>query len=201
MRRVVKLANSIVIREGWRYNENGNNTNLRNALLQEQLKFCAYTDTYIGRTDKYDLDHFNPNLKGSDEDNYYNWYIVKAQWNSEKSKKWNHYQPIIPPYHPDLELRIVYDRGDYIISNPADIEANNLIRLVKLDDPDLATERKRYISRRKKEIENANLSPEKYFTILINDDIGDIRFIRAIREEFGIDIENLIINMIIQQDN
>ena len=64
-------------------------------LLDEQKKFCAYTDEYVSRTDAKDIEHFNPTLKGTPEDNYYNWFLVKHQWNKEKSYKWQEFQPIL----------------------------------------------------------------------------------------------------------
>jgi hypothetical protein len=195
MRRIIKNIESIVLKEGLTYKVNGDNSSLRKAILDEQLRFCAYTDTYIGRSDKFDLDHFNPKLKGKEEDNYENWYAVKAQWNSEKASKWEKYQPVIPPNHPALEERIIYFEGDYIVADQNDIEASNLIQLLKLDDPDLAVERKRYIARRKNEINCAKINAKEYFEVLLNDDMGDVRFIRAIREEFGVQIEEIIKEM------
>ena len=142
MKRVVKNPNSEILIQGLTYVVNGNNSGLRDLLFAEQKGFCAYTETYLGRTDKKEIDHFNPTLKGQPTDNYQNWFLIKAQWNSEKSSKWSKFQPVLHPTATDFENRIVYSNGDYHIAKSDDIEAKNLVELIKLDDPDLASERK-----------------------------------------------------------
>lgn len=187
MKRVTKLDDSKILKENLSYRVNGDNSKLSDYLLNEQNGFCAYTETFFGRTDKKEIDHYNPNLKGKPDDNYNNWFLIKAQWNSEKSNKWNNYQPVIHPTDIDFEIRIIYFEGDYFVSDQNDMEASNLISLLKLDNIELAFERKQYISRKRSEIKsygNANL----YFQKLINEDLNSIRFIRAIQEEFDVDI-------------
>jgi hypothetical protein len=56
--------------------------------------------------------------------------LVKHQW---KSNKWNKHQPILLPTDPSFERTGVYDKGDYRVSDANDIEATNLIKLIKLD--------------------------------------------------------------------
>ncbi|QYS92447.1 hypothetical protein JJC04_01160 [Flavobacterium covae] len=53
-------------------------------LLQEQKNFCAYTEEYININDAVDIEHFNPNLKYTDKDSYYNWFMVKHKPNNKK---------------------------------------------------------------------------------------------------------------------
>ena len=53
---------------------------------------------------------------------------------SGKSYKWKNYQPILHPTAEDFEERIIYLDGDYIAKSNEDIEAQNLISLLKLDD-------------------------------------------------------------------
>lgn len=192
MKRVVKNPNSEILIQGLTYVVNGNNSGLRDLLFAEQKGFCAYTETYLGRTDKKEIDHFNPTLKGQQTDNYQNWFLIKAQWNSEKSSKWSKFQPVLHPTATDFENRIVYSNGDYHIAKSDDIEAKNLVELIKLDDPDLASERKKYINRKREEILQFGVSPKEYFNVLIEDDLNSIRFIRAIEQEFGVNIYDLI---------
>lgn len=192
MKRVVKNPNSEILIQGLTYVVNGNNSGLRDLLFAEQKGFCAYTETYLGRTDKKEIDHFNPTLKGQPTDNYQNWFLIKAQWNSEKSSKWSKFQPVLHPTATDFENRIVYSNGDYHIAKSDDIEAKNLVELIKLDDPDLASERKKYINRKREEILQFGVSPKEYFNVLIEDDLNSIRFIRAIEQEFGVNIYDLI---------
>jgi hypothetical protein len=192
MKKVTKLDDSKILTESINYIVNGNNSILSNYLFEEQKGFCVYTETYLGRTDKKEIDHFNPTIKGKPIDNYQNWFLIKAQWNSEKSSKWAKYQPVLHPTATDFEDRILYSGGDYLVSNQNDKEAQNLVLLIKLDDPDLAIERKRYISRKRTEIKDSGFSAIDYFELLIEDDLNSIRFIRAIQQEFEVDIFALL---------
>lgn len=191
MQRIIKSPNSVVIAKGISYKVNGDNTVLQQILKTEQNSFCAYTETYLGRSDKAEIDHFNPTLKGTKGDHYLNWFLVKAKWNSEKSKKWTKFQPVLHPTSEDFNKRIVYQEGDYSVHSEDDLEAKHLIELLKLDDPDLADERKRYIRRKREEIALFEQSPQEFFNTLLQENISQIQFPRAIYEEFGIDIYSI----------
>ncbi len=191
MRKAIKIKTSKIIKEGLKFSQ-GDNSKLSKILYAEQKGFCAYTDEYIARTDAKDIEHFNPTLKNTNKDNYNNWFLVKHQWNKEKSSKWKNFQPVLHPTDPSFENRISFDQGDYIASNPKDREAKNLIKLLKLDDLILADERKRYLKRKKEEIEKFGCSPQVFFEILIKSDIKQIAYLRAIKEKFKIDIWDLI---------
>ena len=194
MRRVVKNENSEIVTQNLKYAEGNsfNNLKISKALFIEQKGFCAYTEEYMGRADAKDIEHFNPNLKNSSDDNYLNWFLVKHQWNKEKSSKWHHFQPILHPTDPRFEERVLYDNGDYRVSDSHDKEAVNLISILNLDDMILADERKKYISRKRNEIAIFGQSEEDFFKTLIDDDLCQIKYIRAIQEEFNINIWNLI---------
>jgi hypothetical protein len=192
MKRVLKKQDSEILTQGLNYIVNGNNTCLRDVLFAEQKGFCAYTETYLGRTDKKEIDHFNPTLKGQTTDNYNNWFLIKAQWNSEKSNKWANYQPVLHPTSSDFGERIVYSNGDYLLAKSDDIDAKNLIALIKLDDADLASERKKYINRKREEILQYGVSAKEFFELIIQNDLNNIRFLRAIQQEFNIDIYDMI---------
>ena len=192
MKSVVKNPNSKILTEGLTYIVNGNNSALSKELLEEQKGFCAYTETYLGRSDKREIDHFNPTLKGQSADNYQNWFLIKAQWNSEKSSKWANFQPVLHPTATDLVDRILYSNGDYLLANANDVEAKNLVALIKLDDPDLAAERKKYINRKRDEIQQFGVSAKEFFEILIQQDISSIKFIRAIENEFNFDLYSML---------
>ena len=194
MRRAIKHPDSEIIKNNLSY-VSGNSTNnkkIANILLQEQKKFCAYTDEYISRTDAADVEHFDPTLKDTPEDNYNNWFLVKHQWNKEKSYKWKNYQPILHPTATDFEDRVVYAAGDYITKSPDDIEAQNLISLLKLDDAGLADERKRYIKRKREEITIFEEDAANFFSMLINEDPSRVCYLRAIKEEFDVDIWEML---------
>jgi len=59
---------------------------------------------------------------------------------------------------------------------------------LKLQDPVLADEWKKYIRRKKKEIEISGEDAVTYFTTLISDNICQVSYLRAIKEEFGVDL-------------
>lgn len=192
MKRVVKKTDSEILRNNIEYKVGGDNSQLSQLLFQEQKGFCAYTETYLGRTDKKEIDHFNPKKEFVDRNKYHNLFLVKGQWNNEKSAKWDDYQPILHPTDEKLEERIIYFDGDYILNDETDNKAKNFICLLKLDDPDLASERKRYIKRKKDDIKSYGVDAITFFSDLINADINNIHFLRAIDEEFGIDIKSLL---------
>lgn len=187
MRRQRKIDSSAIVSNGWKYPKHS--TKIQQQLLAEQHNLCAYTETYLGRTDKKEIEHFNPTLKNTEHDGYQNWFLVKAQWNNEKgrSARWKQYQPLLHPTAPDFEERIIYLDGEYIC-HPDDVEAEKLIKYLKLDDLELASERKNYIERRRESIQNKNVSPEEYFTSLLAKDPNRVIFIRAIEAEFQISL-------------
>lgn len=194
MRRAIKHLNSKIITSNLSYvpGNSTNNKKIAVVLLEEQKRFCAYTDEYISRTDATDIEHFNPTLKNTADDNYNNWFLVKHQWNQEKSYKWKDYQPTLHSTTENFEERIIYEDGDYIAKSSEDIEAQNLIKLLKLDDPGLADERKRYMTRKHEEIKIFEQDAAAYFSILINNDPARVSYPRAIKEEFKIDIEAML---------
>lgn len=193
MRKVIKDSNSRIITESLKY-KSGNSTSkiISQILLTEQKGYCAYTDEYISRTDARDIEHFNPTLKNTSQDNYYNWFLVKHQWNKEKSYKWADYQPILHPTAKDFEERVIYIDGDYFAKSDLDVEAKNLIRLLKLNDAELASKRKRYIARKREEIKIFEQDALTFFSTLLEDDTCQVCYLRAIKEEFGIDIWNML---------
>lgn len=188
MRRIKKPTDSEILKKKLKYKVKGDNRKLAEALCDEQHSICAYTETYLGRTDKKDIEHFNPTLKGEPGDSYQNWFLVKAQWNSEKGVKWNNYQPILNPTDEELEKRVIYFEGDYYPSSLADIEADNLIRLLKLDDPVLANTRKRYLKRIRINIADSQKTSQDFIDDLLLTDPDALYFIRAIEEELNVKV-------------
>jgi HNH endonuclease len=194
MRRVDKPTTSEIISKAIMYRVKGSNKKLADILCTEQHNICAYTETYLGRTDKKDIDHFNPTLKGRSNDSYENWFLVKAQWNSEKSNKWSSFQSILSPTAADLEDRIIYSEYGYYPAISTDDEAVNLIRLLKLDDPLLEETRKRYINRMKKDIDLSQKIPQQFIDDLLVEDRDAVYFIRAIEEEFNVRVNFDLLN-------
>lgn len=193
MKRILKSSTSLIISGNLTYKSNGNNSKLGTLLLKEQKGFCAYTEHYIGFDDANDIEHFNPNLKDQLEDNYYNWYKVKHLPNQRKTDNW--IEPILLPYVENFEARVIYNEGEYF-AQLNDDEANNLIVLLDLNNQKRVEDRKNYIKRRRESINDRNLQTDveikKYFQDKIDNEINSISYLRAIQEEFGIDIWNMI---------
>lgn len=171
-----------------KYKVNGDNKKLANVLCDEQHNICAYTETYLGRSDKKDIEHFNPQLKETSDDSYQNWFLVKAQWNGEKASKWDAYQPIMHPKDDEFDQRIIYFEGEYIAASADDVEAINLIRLLKLDDHELAIERRCYLENLKETLELSGKNVQQYIDDLLVMRPSLIYFIRAIEEELNVKV-------------
>ena len=193
MKRVLKSSISQIISGKITYRSNGDNSKLGSLLLKEQKGFCAYTEHYIGFDDANDIEHFNPNLKDQLEDNYYNWYKVKHLPNQRKTNSW--IEPILMPHTEDFENRVIYSEGEYF-AKPSDDEANNLIILLDLNNQKRVEDRKNYIKRRRESINDRKLQTDieikNYFQDKIDNEINSISYLRAIQEEFKIDIWNMI---------
>ncbi len=192
MRRQIKNVDSKILSEALEYKKNNstNNAKIANVLFSEQKGFCAYTEEYITRTDAEDIEHFNPTLKETNNDNYQNWFLVKHQWNSEKSTKWASFQPCLHPGDTSFETRILYKDGIYFEAEN-DIEAHNTLILLNINDEQLVQKRINFINRRKIRIRDLNVSVVDYFTEFISD-IENVKYLTAIKSEFDIDLFELI---------
>lgn len=190
MKRVIKNPESLIVTDKIIYKK-GDNKLLAKILLKEQKRFCAYTEEYIGLNDAVDIEHFNPNLKYKTDDSYQNWFMVKHKPNNLKRTNW--VEPILLPTAEDFEDRLIYSDG-YFLYQPEDIETKNLIDLLNLNDEIFVKNRKKYIERRKEMINSRGFSGdhESYFQELINTEIDLIKYLRAIQEEFKIDIWSMI---------
>jgi hypothetical protein len=188
MKRIIKNSDSEVILNNIKYKKGGNKK-LAAILIKEQKNFCAYTEEYIGINDAVDIEHFNPNLKYSDTDSYQNWFMVKHKTNNLKRTNW--IEPILHPTDEDFEKKLIYFDG-YFFHNPEDIKTKNLIDLLNLNNEIFVKNRKKYIERRKERIKEKGVSGEEYFQEKINFEIDSIKYLRAIQEEFKINIWNMI---------
>lgn len=188
MKRVFKNPTSEIVIQKIIYKK-GDNTRLSSILLKEQKNFCAYTEEYISCNDSVDIEHFNPFLKYSNTDSYHNWFMVKHKPNNIKRTNW--IEPILYPFDENFEQRLIYSDG-YFLHNPEDLEAKNLIDLLNLNNEIFVKNRKRFIRRRKERIAEKEISAFDYFKEKIEKEIESLKYLRAIQEEFGIDIWNMI---------
>lgn len=188
MRRIIKNSNSEVILNNIKYKK-GDNKKLASILLKEQKNFCAYTEEYIGINDAADIEHFNPGLKYSETDSYQNWFMVKHKPNNLKRTNW--IEPILHPTSQDFEQRLIYFDG-YFLHQSEDVETKNLIDLLNLNNEIFVKNRKKYIERRRERIKEKDIPAKDYFQEKIDSEIDCIKYLRAIQEEFNIDIWNMI---------
>lgn len=203
MKRINKdYNNSKIINGILQYNctKGANNSLLGSILLKEQKSFCAYSEEFIDPiTDANDIEHFNPNLKCSNDDSYSNWFKVKNKVNFRKRlkelefKKNNiSFNDILKPCENDFEEKLKYIVGEYRFEESSDIKVKNLIDFLELNIPEKIEQRRDFIVRKRKEIEKWGDDIEEFFKMLIEDDIRQIKYLRTIQEEFGIDIWSMI---------
>ena len=76
--------------------------------------------------------------------------------------------------------------------NSLDVEAKNLRNLIKLDDAGLADKRKRYIKRKHEEMHAYGQDAITFFSVLLNADPCQVSYLRAIKEEFGFDVWEML---------
>jgi hypothetical protein len=192
MRRLLKHPDSAILRANLKYKKGdaSNNKKIADILFKEQKGFCAYTEEPLTVTDKDEIEHFNPELKYKDADGYNNWFLVKAEWNIRKGgiPRWLDFQPVLHPTNENFEERVLYFDGDYIVASETDIEAVKLIGLLHLDDPHLAKIRKQYISRTTDNMRLRGEDAKTFYEILLTANPIDIKYLRAIKEEFDVDV-------------
>jgi len=89
------------------------------------------------------------------------------------------------PTDANLETRLVYSGGDYIASNPADKEAENLRDFLFLNDMGLPKARVAYINNLKFLLQNfQNSTPD--LEDYLRTKASPVMYRTAIRAEFGI---------------
>ncbi|OIN57816.1 hypothetical protein [Arsenicibacter rosenii] len=191
MRRIEKKIDSLILQEGLSY-QKGDGKRIAEVLKNEQNCICAYTEEFLGRADKADVEHFDPTLKQTDSDGYQNWFLVKAQWNTEKGRtaRWLKHQPLLHPTSADFEARILYEKGSYILADNSDIEARNLRRYLKLDDEGMIQQRVDYIDRIREDIALSGLSNQAFIDWRLSKPLyrSTIYYIRAIEEELNVKV-------------
>jgi len=191
MKRAIKKADSEILKKKMHYRSGDSKTNrqLRLILETEQSNYCAYTEYRITAGFATDVEHFNPTLKNTPNDNYYNWYAVSHKWNNTKARKWAEFQPILHPTAHDFEQRLLFDPDEAIyFANPADVEAKNLINLLELNNYRLAKERKQHIKLLKVLFEETNKALFLQWLTDSPDKQPLIEFKRAIEVTFNINL-------------
>lgn len=187
MRRLIKPTTSIIVTSTYTYPRD--KTLILNALDNEQEFYCAYTEECFTPGYARDVEHFDPTLKKTPGDGYSNWFSASTRFNRRKGSKdrWRKYQPIMHPTNADLESRLIYQNGHYILKDPNDIEAKNLRDFLFLNDMGLPDGRIAYIKNLKFLLQNFGNSKTELESFL-KADKGSIKYRTAIKTELGINL-------------
>jgi hypothetical protein len=179
----------VVLTSGWRYPRDA--VGIRRELLREQLGFCAYSERYVKATDSYDVEHFDPRLKGHADDSYWNWYATLHWVNSHKPRKIEPYLPLLPAHSPDVPSRIAYEDGQFVPVRDGDVEAENLIKYLGWNRPELAMDRQNHV-RRVRDLQGFFEHDHAGFLSHLREHPANLSFITALEAELGLDLFMLL---------
>jgi hypothetical protein len=182
MRYLDKTDKSKVLSSGWQYPQHA--ARIREELLREQQSYCAYSERHITNTDSCDVEHFDPRLKNTAEDSYWNWYAVLHWMNSHKPRLIDPYLPILAPWDTSRPQRIRYEDGQFVTARD-DQEAANLVRYLGWNRPELARDRANHIARIR-DLRGFFQSDEGAFLQYLRDHPDCLSFVTALEAELGI---------------
>jgi hypothetical protein len=193
MRYLRKTPASKILAAGWIYNDQDSRENrkIRDELLREQHQFCAYSEKYVQPTESCDVEHFDPRLKHTPQDDYWNWYAV-LHWMNNHKPRIDRFLPLPAPHSPNLFERIRYEDGQFLAIDEADREADNLIRFLGWNRPELARERNNHVSRIRALRDAFLEGDEREFLAYLSEHPQELSFATALQAELGIDISDII---------
>jgi hypothetical protein len=190
MQYLSKLTDSKIVTENLTYRKTTERGKIRDILIQEQSEFCAYSEVYIRSVDEVHIEHFDPRLKNTINDNYQNWYGVLAKMNTNRPKKIEPYLPILHPSSEDLFKRIFYKDGIYQPFELDDTEANNLIKFLDLNKREVLEYREKHLKRIRKLKDLCG--DEDLFLEELRENKDNLSFATALKHELGIDVSKLL---------
>ncbi len=195
MKFLTKRADSGILTTGIVYKLKGDNTNLKNLLVEEQKNYCAYTEKYLQPLDQVDVEHFDSAKKGTIADNYYNYYAVITTANKyKKDEKYIAASFLHNRFYQneqELNVRIGFSNNIFFEKNENDVEARDFIDFLGLNHPKLSDERSKHVQRMKDHFSAGNYTIEKikgYFEKYKS----ELSFITALNTEFGYDFTELL---------
>lgn len=184
MRYLKKQADSGLLVLPLSYDRRSDRPQIREQLLAEQSRYCAYSERYVHNTDSCDIEHFDPRLKSTDNDNYWNWYAVLSWMNAHKPKKIDPFLPLPNPFDESLPNRIRFHDGFYEAINASDDEARNLIEYLRWNHPSLVNDRTAHLDHLR--FIREQFTSDSEFVEFIRVDPKNLSFVTAIEVEFGI---------------
>jgi hypothetical protein len=195
MRYLKKVPTSEIVQQNLNYKKGATvaNRKIRQILSAEQLGFCAYSERFLRPLDAFDVEHFDPRLKHTDQDSYWNWYSVLHWVNQHKAKKIEPFEPLLAPYADDLMTRIRYAEGIFVPIDPNDHLVQNLIDFLGVNRPEVYEERRKHVRRivaQQNLYMTAGWSKETFWDDLV-DDPDKLSFFSALQAELGLPDELL----------
>lgn len=159
----------------------------RDALIELQKGFCAYSERYLKPLDSVEVEHFDPRKKNNPEDGFGNWHAVIRWMNAHKFRRIDRYEPL-----PDLTSwspeRVRYEHGLFTCDD-RDIETQNLIEFLSVNRQEVFEERSNHIARLR--AIQRKFGNDLLIEIL-RDSPADLSFPTAIVAELGIPAFDLI---------
>ena len=198
MKFLSKDPNSQILKKNIVYKRNNskNNSYLTELLLKEQKNFCAYTERYFKKTDKAEVEHFNPDKKYNDD--YINYYAVCRWANLQKLKKWTKnskfFDTLFFQKPDEFQSRIQYMKGDGVYEeiDENDTEAADLIEYLGFNHNYLRQQRDRHVKRLKEVFKIAGYDKTDQQLNYFKKYKEELDFITAIEVEFGLDLTSVI---------
>ena len=193
MRYLKKSRDSRILAAGWTDSDQDRRENrkIRDELLCEQQQFCAYSEKYVQPMESCDVEHFDPRLKHTPRDDYWNWYAI-LHWMNNHKPKIERFFPLPVPHSPDLLGRIRYEAGQFLAVDPMDREADNLIRFLGWNRPELAKERNNHVSRVRTLRDTFLEGDDQAFLSYLREHPQELSFATALHAELGIDAADII---------
>jgi len=188
MKFLAKNTNSEIVQRDLSYAKPSDRPAIRQILKAEQFGFCAYSERYFQNTDEVHIEHFDGQLKNTDQDNYQNWYAVLARINTTKAKKIKPFLPILLPNSDDLNARIYYSNHIYQSVDKEDSEADNLIKYLGFNKYELISDRNKHIQR----IQYLKAQLEDDFETFLQNHLQELSFITALEVELDMPLEHLL---------
>ncbi len=197
MKFLSKNSESEILKNNLVYSKNATNNQLLLSLLkEEQQNFCAYTEKYFENLDSIDVEHFNSSLKGTEKDDYYNYYAVLHKANlykkDEKYKEAAFFESRFFQNRIEFNSRIQYVKGGFYEEvDSHDGEATQFIDFLGLNDERLFRDRNAHVRRLKEIFNNAGYTNDEILSHFKNHK-NELKFVTAIEVELEIDLEEVI---------
>ena len=198
MKFLSKFAESDILKQNLIYKKGSKkNINITNILIDEQYKFCAYTEKYFENLDSIELEHFNSTIKYKDEDNYYNYYAVIRSINILKkdeyffkaaNEKSSFFGSLFFHSKEELNKRIRYVKDEFIFEEVdiSDVEAREFIDFLDLNNEKIRTDRINHIKVLKIILDK--LSDNELKIEYFRNNRTQLKFITTIENEFNLDL-------------